>query len=104
MKNNKYKRQLFVLVTLILIASSLIFSQDNQEFPVLKGKYLGQKPPGLKPEVFAPGIISGKYSFHGFLTFSPDGKEIYWPVILPQIMYVKYENRMYGCFWATVNH
>jgi len=30
--------------------------QDN--FPVLKGPYLGQKPPGKTPEVFAPGIIS----------------------------------------------
>jgi hypothetical protein len=28
------------------------------DFPVLKGPYLGQKPPGKTPEVFAPGIIS----------------------------------------------
>jgi len=27
-------------------------------FPVLKGPYLGQKPPGFKPELFAPGIIT----------------------------------------------
>ncbi len=33
------------------------FVQQN-EFSILKGPYLGQKPPGLKPEIFAPGIIS----------------------------------------------
>ena len=27
------------------------------DFPVLKGPYLGQPPPGDKPEVFAPGIV-----------------------------------------------
>jgi len=35
------------------------FSQQK-EFPVLKGSYLGQKPPGIMPQVFAPGIISTK--------------------------------------------
>jgi hypothetical protein len=29
-----------------------------QEFPCLQGPYLGQKPPGMTPETFAPGIIS----------------------------------------------
>jgi hypothetical protein len=29
-----------------------------QEFPRLQGPYLGQKPPGMTPETFAPGIIS----------------------------------------------
>ena len=33
-------------------------SVSPQDFPELKGEYLGQPPPGLTPEVFAPGIIS----------------------------------------------
>ncbi|MCP4901892.1 MAG: hypothetical protein GY906_33425 [bacterium] len=49
-----------------------------EDFPVLKGPYLGQKPPGLTPEVFAPGIIStdaseGASSFahdHSFYLFA----------------------------------
>ena len=43
----------------------------------LKGPYLGQKPPGRQPEVFAPGIVNttdNEYS----ITFSPDGREIYF--------------------------
>jgi len=40
--------------------------------------YLGQKPPGLTPEVFAPGFISTAdlREFSG--TFTPDGKEYYF--------------------------
>jgi len=30
------------------------------DFPVLKGPYLGQEPPGMTPEIFAPGIVSTK--------------------------------------------
>jgi ankyrin repeat protein len=29
-----------------------------KQFPLLQGEYLDQKPPGMKPELFAPGIIS----------------------------------------------
>lgn len=64
------------LLLSILTMSSKIYSQD--EFPVLKGPYLGQKPPGLTPEVFAPGVVSidGRYE-HG-ISFSPDLDEVYF--------------------------
>jgi hypothetical protein len=42
----------------------------------IQGPYLGQEPPGRRPEVFAPGILcttSHEYS----ISFSPDGREIY---------------------------
>ena len=44
----------------IFLFSILVFSSYAQQddFPVLKGPYLGQKPPGLTPQLFAPGIIS----------------------------------------------
>jgi Tol biopolymer transport system component len=49
---------------------------------VLTGSYLGQKPPGITPEVFAPGIISGNTHFeHSCPCFSPDGKAAYWSVL-----------------------
>jgi hypothetical protein len=50
-----------------------------QDIPVLKGPYLGQKPPGLEPELFAPGIVNtGMYTRDVAMT--PDGKEIYFCV------------------------
>jgi ankyrin repeat protein len=52
-------------------------------FPVLKGDYLGQKPPGDKPELFAPGIVSSIWGLHSTAVFSPDGDEVYWaPMML----------------------
>lgn len=42
---------------------------------VLLGPYLSQKPPGLTPEVFAPGIVSTRADEYG-LEVSVDGKEI----------------------------
>lgn len=46
-------------------------------FPTLEGPYLGQKPPGLIAEPFAPGIIStDRWEVEG--TFSPDLKEFYF--------------------------
>ena len=50
---------------------------ENNDFLVLKNRYLGQKTPGLIPEVFATGIISTKGWEYG-VTFTPDMKEIYF--------------------------
>jgi len=38
---------------------------------------MGQKPPGITPEIFAPGIISTEASEFA-CTFTPDGKEFYF--------------------------
>jgi hypothetical protein len=46
----------FILV--IFILSSSIDVAGRQPFPRLQGPYLGQEPPGLTPQVFAPGIIT----------------------------------------------
>ena len=58
----------------------LIFSNCTRQsgFPKLKGPYLGQKPPGMTPEVFAPGLVSTKDHQEFSCTFSPDGKEFYF--------------------------
>jgi ankyrin repeat protein/Tol biopolymer transport system component len=47
-------------------------------FPVLKGDYLGQTPPGDKAELFGLGIISSIWGIHSTAVFSPDGNEVYW--------------------------
>jgi ankyrin repeat protein len=47
-------------------------------FPRLSGPYPGQKPPGLTPEIFAPGIVSSADAPEFSGTFSPDGKEYYF--------------------------
>ncbi len=52
-------------------------------FPELKGLYMGQRPPGDKPEMFMPGIVSGHYRAHSPIVFSPDGKEACWSEMQP---------------------
>ncbi len=64
-----------VLLLSVLMMSSCSHSQD--EFQVLEGPYLGQKPPGSTPEAFAPGIVSTElYEYGG--VFTPDMKEFYF--------------------------
>lgn len=68
-------------VVILVMASASYCQTESQQgeakFPVLKGPYLGQKPPGKTPEVFAPGIVSTEA--HEFsCCFSPDGKEFFF--------------------------
>lgn len=71
------KKLLLVLIALAL-QSTFIFCQNVQkDFPVLKGPYLGQKPPGMTPELFAPGIVSTGLNERD-ITFTPDRKELYF--------------------------
>ena len=49
---------------------------QQDDFPVLKGPYLSQEPPGITPELFAPGIISTGHSEQQ-IAFTPDGKELF---------------------------
>ncbi len=64
--------------SVLTINSQAVFSQSGKpDFPVLSGKYLGQKSPGDIAEVFAPGIISK--GFHELSPcFTPDGKEMHY--------------------------
>ncbi|MFT5677251.1 MAG: hypothetical protein ACI808_003203 [Paraglaciecola sp.] len=64
-----------ILLLYVLTLSSKSHSQD--EFPILKGPYMGQKPPGLMAESFAPGIISKEgWELEG--VFAPGMKEFYF--------------------------
>jgi len=72
----KQKILIFAVMILVFIFISTCTNQGNS-FPELKGPYLGQKPPGTAPEIFAPGIISTGFD-ELFGTFTPDGKEFYY--------------------------
>ncbi len=67
-----------IFITLLLLSltmSSKSYSQD--EYPKLEGPYMGQKPPGMEAEPFAPGIISKDgWELEG--VFAPGMKEFYF--------------------------
>ncbi|MBN2090584.1 PD40 domain-containing protein [candidate division KSB1 bacterium] len=74
---NSMKAALITFFSIITIMDVVA----GEEFPVLKGPYLGQKAPGQDAELFAPRIVST-----GLLTrdmaMTPDGKEIYFSVAM----------------------
>lgn len=69
------------ILLLLLILSNCGFAQENKEsdfsFPDLTGPYMGQKPPGMVAEPFAPGIISTE-GWEIEAVFAPGMKEFYF--------------------------
>ncbi len=68
--------------TCLMLATVFAIHARHGDFQKITGPYLGQKPPGLTPEVFAPGMISTeKMELNS--VFSPDGKEFYFAIRTP---------------------
>ncbi len=67
---------------IILLISILHFINctGKSNFSELQGPYLGQKPPGMVPEVFAPGLICTEEKYELNSVFSPDGTEFYYEI------------------------
>ena len=53
-------------------------SPDGMPAPGPSGPYFGQEPPGMEPEIFAPGFISSPDLSEYSGAFSPDGSEYYF--------------------------
>jgi hypothetical protein len=76
------RRGIVSIVCLALAACAPTAPPDDgitAEFPELRGPYLGQKPPGMTPEVFAPGIVSTGLATRD-VAMTPDGEQIYFSV------------------------
>lgn len=72
---------IFLVLVLVIILNSCKTTKQRlaeSDSSTVESSYFGQKPPGLIPEIFAPGVISinGRYE-HG-ISFSPDLDEIYF--------------------------
>ena len=55
-----------------IVVAAVVAAQQGG-FPILEGRFLGQDPPGLTPEVFAPGIVSTE-AIEASLCFSYDDR------------------------------
>jgi len=66
---------------LVFAIAGLSYGQVEQEdFPILKGPYLGQNPPGLCAEMFAPEIISTGLHDDAGPAFNRSGTEIFFRI------------------------
>lgn len=91
-------KKLLVILFVMLAQCTLTFCQENKlEFSKYSGPYLGQKTPGLTPEIFAPGLFPGNP--HGSPIFTPDGNEMYMPGIkMMKNINGKWTNLVYASF------
>ena len=58
--------------------------RGGADFTARTGPYLGQKPPGAAPELFAPGLVCTGMSERD-VAIAPDGREIYFGVMSGQV-------------------
>ncbi len=87
----KKRHNYIVYLTTIL----LLFSCSQKEQTSNEIDYFGQNPPGLTPEIFAPGVVSTRYHEHSAPNFSPDGKEMVYTLSCDPdhiIMYTRHLN------------
>lgn len=66
----------FILLSVMMLFA-LVNVGKSSDFSELEESYLGQKLPGLSPEIFAPGIVSTE-KFEFGVTMSPDGTEFFF--------------------------
>lgn len=71
------KKPWLLLAALVAVLAAIFLLVSAQSFPQLRGEYLGQKPPGTAPEIFAAGIVSTRAT-ESVPVFSPDGHQVYW--------------------------
>lgn len=97
----KMKRtSLLNLIIWVLLVTNIINAQTQQRLAQLSGEYLGQKPPGAAPEIFAPGIVS--LGFHELgISFTPDLKEMFYIMSDRNYkLYVLIHRKVVGGIWA----
>jgi len=83
--------QYFVILLMLSVSTISLYSQAIPDDSL----YLGQPPPGSIPKVFAPGIVSLPNREEKVISFSRDGKEIFF-VINPypncRIVHMEFKN------------
>lgn len=88
---------------LLMVAISgmvTLFNCAGEKEKVQDINYLGQKPPGMVAELFAPGLITTNGYEHSAPAFSPDGSVVLWTVVdrnyRASMMQMKYEQEKWS--------
>ncbi|SMF63215.1 WD40-like Beta Propeller Repeat [Alteromonadaceae bacterium Bs31] len=96
------KHSCFSIIFLLSFLVVSIKSYSQEEFPVLEGFFFGQKPPGLVPEVFAPGVVSIDGRYEGAVSFAPELDEIYFGANNKDQKTHIYFSRLEGNRWTPI--
>jgi hypothetical protein len=69
-------KKLILISSLLTIAVAI--NTQEKVFPILVGHYLGQKSPGITPEIFAPELVSVGEGWSEAKLLSPDLPTFHW--------------------------
>lgn len=75
-----YNKFLMLTAIILLLPGTLSAQESETNQVVIRGPYLGQNPPGLKAEIFAPQIASTGLHDDMGPAFSPDGSEVFFRI------------------------
>lgn len=78
MKNHIIKFSVLISVIFLSACETKKSNTKEDDSSAKESSFFGQKPPGLIPEIFAPGIVSIDGRFEGTVSFSSDLKELYF--------------------------
>lgn len=67
---------MFAGILSFIACNTIAHKTNDSNFPPIEDRYLGQKPPGLTPELFAPGIVSTEEHLETEVLFLPDMMEL----------------------------
>jgi len=95
------KKNLFIILLFITSygCNEEHSSNKSEAFSSIQSKYMGQELPGLTPELFAPNMISTGMSEIN-ASYSPDYKQFYYSIIMPNQQYVIMESHYEGSKWS----
>jgi len=78
MKNDSFIVAILVFALFLNACNTKKQNPKDSDSPTIESPYFGQKPPGLTPEIFAPGSISLEGRYEHIISFSPDLDEVYF--------------------------
>jgi len=95
---------ILTLVFSLLLSACNTNNQKAEESnsSTTENPYFGQKPPGLHPEVFAPGVVSVNGRFEGAISFSPDLEEMYFGANNEKEETAIYFSKLKGNKWTPI--
>ena len=93
------KLVLFSCMLILLGCKTNMSEQKLDKFSIVTGKYMGQERPDFTPRIFAPNIVSTAMSELNAV-FSPDYKEFYYSIYMPNKKYVIMSMRYDGRIWT----
>ena len=70
-------KRIISLIFFCILVLLIFHNCSKYDSPTLQRPYFNQTPPGLTPEIFAPGIVS-KGEDESLIVISPDGNEIFY--------------------------